>query len=169
MVVLKNTERHAKAIFSVAFLLSVSGICANLFVIFLECCKVLTSLGKFALKIQKLVSEVTTQHNVPPPYPHRRTSVQRHVSSTWDQIYNLRKLFVELEWVAQKQLTLTKPSPSSRNGSSTECKSDFRINEGTNVFEHVLWKHAKTARSLGKITTRNASRRLIAYTQLQMR
>ena len=63
MVASKNTEKKAshtpEIIPSIlAFLCRISGIRANLFIIFLERCEILTSLREFALNIRKLVSDV---------------------------------------------------------------------------------------------------------------
>jgi hypothetical protein len=41
-----------------AFLCRINGIRANLFIILLKCCEILTSLREFALDIRKLVSDV---------------------------------------------------------------------------------------------------------------
>ena len=61
----KKSEPYPEIISLIlAFLCRISGVRANLFIIFLKRCEILTSLGKFTLNIRKLVSDVPTMNAV---------------------------------------------------------------------------------------------------------
>ena len=75
----KKSEPYPEIISLIlAFLCRISGIRANLFVIFLKRCEIFTSLRKFALNIRKLVSDVPTMNATKTYLLHTLTYVPVH-------------------------------------------------------------------------------------------